>query len=99
RGPIHSARMLLGLVLAFDFLAHAHAHAHAQAPPAASVSLTILQTSDLHGRVHPHDSVEDRDLGGSLSRVAAAVRAVRAEGRPAILVDSRDTIHGAPAQP
>jgi len=88
--------MLLGLVLAFAFLMHAHAHA--QAPPAASVSLTILQTSDLHGRVHPHDSVEDRDLGGSLSRVAAAVRAVRAEGRPVLLVDSGDTIQGAPEQ-
>jgi len=86
--------MLLGLVLAFL----GNAHLYLQAPPAASVSLTILQTSDLHGRVHPHDAVEDRDLGGSLSRVAAAVRAVRAEGRPVLLVDSGDTIQGAPEQ-
>ncbi|HEX4441114.1 MAG TPA: bifunctional UDP-sugar hydrolase/5'-nucleotidase [Thermoanaerobaculia bacterium] len=83
--------MLLGLLLTLL--------AQAPSPPTPhSVTLTILQTSDLHGRVHPHDSVADRDLGGSLSRVASAVRTIRAEGRPMLLLDSGDTIQGAPEQ-
>ena len=65
---------------------------------ASAVTLTILHTSDLHGRVHPHDALADRDLGEGLARVAAAVKAIRAEGSPVLLLDSGDTIQGAPEQ-
>jgi 2',3'-cyclic-nucleotide 2'-phosphodiesterase/3'-nucleotidase len=65
---------------------------------AGAVTLTILHTSDLHGRVHPHDALADRDLGEGLARIAAAVKAIRAEGRPTLLLDSGDTIQGAPTQ-
>ncbi len=68
----------------------------ARALPA--VTLTILHTSDLHGRVHPHDALADEDLGEGLARVAAAVQAIRAEGNPTVLLDSGDTIQGAPDQ-
>src|SRR5215470_3664101 len=64
----------------------------------AAATLTILHTSDLHGRVHPHDALADEDLGGGLARVAAAVRQIRAEGTPTLLLDSGDTIEGAPTQ-
>ncbi|HKD18738.1 MAG TPA: metallophosphoesterase, partial [Thermoanaerobaculia bacterium] len=62
------------------------------------VSITILHTSDLHGRVHPHDALADADLGEGLARVGAAVKAIRAEGRPVLLLDSGDTIEGSPTQ-
>jgi 2',3'-cyclic-nucleotide 2'-phosphodiesterase/3'-nucleotidase len=65
---------------------------------AAGVEITILHTSDLHGRVDPIDALEDRDLGGGLARVATAVRQVRAEGHPVLLLDSGDTIQGSPEQ-
>jgi len=91
REPIDSVAMLFGLALALFLRAPTP-------PPAPSVTITILQTSDLHGRVHPHDAVADRDLGGSLSRVASAVRTIRAEGNPVLLVDSGDTIQGAAEQ-
>ncbi|MFY9552859.1 MAG: bifunctional UDP-sugar hydrolase/5'-nucleotidase [Thermoanaerobaculia bacterium] len=65
---------------------------------AGAATLTILHTSDLHGRVHPHDSLADKDLGEGLARVAAAVKAIRAESNPVLLVDSGDTIEGAPEQ-
>jgi 2',3'-cyclic-nucleotide 2'-phosphodiesterase/3'-nucleotidase len=65
---------------------------------ASAVTLTILHTSDLHGRVHPHDALADRDLGEGLARVAEAVKAIRAEGNPTLLVDSGDTIQGSPTQ-
>jgi 2',3'-cyclic-nucleotide 2'-phosphodiesterase (5'-nucleotidase family) len=64
----------------------------------SAVTLTILHTSDLHGRVHPHDALADKDLGEGLARVATAVKAVRAEGHPVLLLDSGDTIQGAPTQ-
>jgi 2',3'-cyclic-nucleotide 2'-phosphodiesterase (5'-nucleotidase family) len=66
--------------------------------PLPAVRLTILHTSDLHGRVHSHDALEDRDLGGGLARVATAVAQVRAEGSPTLLLDSGDAIQGAPSQ-
>jgi 2',3'-cyclic-nucleotide 2'-phosphodiesterase/3'-nucleotidase len=65
---------------------------------AKDVRLTILHTGDLHGRVHPVDALADADLGEGLARVAAAVKKIRAEGRPVLLLDSGDTIQGAPEQ-
>jgi 2',3'-cyclic-nucleotide 2'-phosphodiesterase (5'-nucleotidase family) len=65
---------------------------------APGVQITILHTSDLHGRIHPVDALEDRDLGGGLARVATVVRQVRAEGNPVLLLDSGDTIQGSPEQ-
>jgi len=68
-------------------------------PPAAATRiLTVLHTSDLHGHVDPRDNPEERDFGEGLARVAAAVRAVRAEGKPTLLLDSGDTIEGAPVE-
>lgn len=65
---------------------------------AAGLGITILHTSDLHGRIDPVDALEGRDLGGGLARVATVVRKVRAEGHPVLLLDSGDTIQGAPEQ-
>lgn len=57
--------------------------------------ITILHTSDLHGRVLPHDFARDVAVGGSLARVAAAVEAVRAASDgPVLVLDSGDTIQG-----
>ncbi len=64
----------------------------------SGVTLTILHTSDLHGHVHPHDALADADRGEGLARVATAVAAVRAEGGAVLLLDSGDTIEGAPEQ-
>jgi 2',3'-cyclic-nucleotide 2'-phosphodiesterase/3'-nucleotidase len=66
--------------------------------PLPAATLTILHTSDLHGRVHSHDALEDRDLGGGLARVATAVTRIRAEGAPTLLLDSGDAIQGDPGQ-
>ena len=94
------AGLLLPLLLA------AFAHGPAAAAPTAAkdakdakeVRLTILHTGDLHGRVHPVDALADADLGEGLARVASAVKAIRGEGRPVLLLDSGDTIQGSPEQ-
>ena len=46
----------------------------------------------------PRDNAELRDFGEGLARVATAVRAIRAEGRPTLLLDSGDTIEGTPVE-
>jgi 2',3'-cyclic-nucleotide 2'-phosphodiesterase/3'-nucleotidase len=68
------------------------------AAAARTVSLTLLHTSDLHGHVDPRDNPDARDSPEGLARVATAARAVRAEGRPVLLLDSGDTIEGAPVE-
>lgn len=79
---------LAGLLLVF-----------AAAPLAAATrTLTVLHTSDLHGHVDPRDNPEEREFGEGLARVVTAVRAVRAEGRPTLLLDSGDTIEGSPVE-
>ena len=88
--PIRLVRALLAACLLFPTAA-------LSAAPAA-VTLTILHTSDLHGHVHAQDALADRDFGEGLARIAAAVRAIRAEGRPTLLLDSGDTIEGSPEQ-
>lgn len=58
----------------------------------------MLHTSDLHGHVDPTDLPAGRDFGEGLARIATAVRAARAEGRPLLLLDSGDTIQGSSTQ-
>ena len=65
---------------------------------AATPALTVLHTSDLHGHVDPRDNPESREYGEGLARVATAVRQIRAEGRPVLLLDSGDTIEGSPVE-
>ena len=71
--------------------------AAAAAAQSGRARLIVLHTSDLHGRVHPHDVLADRDYGQGLARVSTAVKGIRAEG-PVLLLDSGDTIEGSPTQ-
>ncbi len=91
--------IFIGVLLAARIATVSAAPAQAPAPtPVRDVRLTILYTGDLHGRVHPVDALADADLGEGLARVAASVKAIRAEGRPVLLLDSGDTIQGSPEQ-
>ena len=65
---------------------------------AGAATLTVLHTSDLHGHVHPRDTLSDRDFGEGLARVATVARSVRQAGHPMLLLDSGDTIEGTPMQ-
>jgi 2',3'-cyclic-nucleotide 2'-phosphodiesterase (5'-nucleotidase family) len=94
-----AARRTLGALLLV--MAAAGLSGAMRAPLAAAtrtVTITVLHTSDLHGHVDPRDNPEERDFPEGLARVATAVKAVRAEGGRVLLLDSGDTIEGAPVE-
>ncbi len=61
------------------------------------IHLRILGTTDLHGHILPYDYFADRPSPGiGLARIAALVRARRAEVRNTLLFDNGDFLHGNP---
>jgi 2',3'-cyclic-nucleotide 2'-phosphodiesterase/3'-nucleotidase len=56
-------------------------------------TITILATSDLHGRIYPHDyalDAPDSDVG--IAKAAAVIASVREEAVNVIVIDNGDTI-------
>ncbi|GAB4118339.1 MAG: 5'-nucleotidase C-terminal domain-containing protein [Candidatus Caldatribacteriota bacterium] len=60
---------------------------------AETTTVTILQTSDLHGRIYPHDYATDSvDSDTGLAKIATLVKQERAIDPNAILIDCGDTV-------
>ena len=55
-------------------------------------TITILQTSDIHGMVTPFDYAANKPQKASMAHVAAIVKAERAKDPDLLLLDSGDTI-------
>jgi 2',3'-cyclic-nucleotide 2'-phosphodiesterase (5'-nucleotidase family) len=74
--------------------------AAALAAPAGSapVTLTILETSDLHGHLLPWDYLRAQPADDGLARVASRVAAIRKETANVLLLDGGDTIQGSPVE-
>jgi 2',3'-cyclic-nucleotide 2'-phosphodiesterase/3'-nucleotidase len=60
---------------------------------AEQARVTILHTSDLHGRLGGTDLLEQRPASGGLARVATVVRRIRAAG-DVVLLDAGDSMQG-----
>jgi 2',3'-cyclic-nucleotide 2'-phosphodiesterase / 3'-nucleotidase len=60
-------------------------------------SITILETTDLHGVILPYDFIEKKEIKVSLAGVSTYVNQVRKEGKPVILLDNGDNLQGQPA--
>lgn len=55
--------------------------------------INILATSDLHGRLYPHDyAIDEEDPDAGLAKVAAIVKEERAKDSKLILMDCGDTV-------
>lgn len=55
--------------------------------------ITILGTSDLHGRIYPYEyAIDSNDADAGLAKIATLVKEVRAEDDNVILLDCGDTV-------
>lgn len=62
-----------------------------------TVSLRIVETSDVHGRFFPYDYVESKPLQGSLARVSTYINNIRQDyGNRLLLIDNGDILQGQP---
>ena len=62
-----------------------------------TVTLRIVETSDVHGCFFPYDFVEGTELKGTLARVSSYVNNLRKEyGKNVILLDNGDILQGQP---
>ncbi|MBI2437456.1 MAG: bifunctional metallophosphatase/5'-nucleotidase [Lentisphaerae bacterium] len=62
--------------------------------PAREVVITLLHTTDVHGRVAPVRSERELKLGGGLLRCATLIREIRGREPNVILVDCGDLFQG-----
>lgn len=70
--------------------------AQGTASPAASVHITLLGTTDLHGHVEPLDYYTNKPANLGFAKIATLIREARAEQPNTLLLDSGDTIQGTP---
>ena len=62
-----------------------------------TVTLRIIETSDVHGAFFPYDFIERRPMRGTLARVSTYLKRQRKEfGENLILVDNGDILQGQP---
>jgi 2',3'-cyclic-nucleotide 2'-phosphodiesterase (5'-nucleotidase family) len=66
------------------------------AAAAERLTVTLLQTSDLHAHVFPHDYFTGEPAEHGLAKVATLVGQIRAQTPEAVLLDAGDTIQGTP---
>lgn len=61
------------------------------------VTITIAETTDLHGTFFPFDFIENEQLDFSLTHAAALFRQIREKGGNLVLLDNGDNLQGQPA--
>ncbi len=62
-----------------------------------SVTLKVVETSDVHGHFFPYDFIEGRELRGTLARASTYVNRLRQEyGDRLLLIDNGDILQGQP---
>ena len=85
----NTRKKLLALVLAVALLAGLSIPA--AAAEGDEKTITILQTSDLHGMVNPFDYASNKENSTSMAHAAAIIKAERAKDPNLLLLDTGDT--------
>jgi 2',3'-cyclic-nucleotide 2'-phosphodiesterase/3'-nucleotidase len=62
----------------------------------ANKSISILETTDIHGVILPYDYIEKEKLDASLASSLTYIRQIRAQKDAAILLDDGDNLQGQP---
>ena len=64
---------------------------------AKTVTLRLVETSDVHGAIFPYDFIEKRPMRGTMARVSTYLKRQRqAFGDRLILLDNGDILQGQP---
>ncbi|HAE21700.1 MAG TPA: bifunctional metallophosphatase/5'-nucleotidase [Spirochaetaceae bacterium] len=82
--------LALALVLALGSCAHPY-EKFAETP----LTITFIQTTDIHGAIFPYDFITGKPLDTSMAQVAAIVAERRARGE-VVLLDNGDSLQGQP---
>ncbi|TCO69073.1 5'-nucleotidase C-terminal domain-containing protein [Marinisporobacter balticus] len=87
-------RKLTGLILTFVFIVTmTPIYGVSNAIGKENVNITILGTSDVHGRFMPWDYASDiKNMSGSLTQIYSAVEELKKQNQNTILVDCGDAI-------
>jgi 2',3'-cyclic-nucleotide 2'-phosphodiesterase/3'-nucleotidase len=94
-----STKARLFVLLAVAALLPAHAPAQTPGAAAKRAWITILSTTDLHGNILPVDYYTNKPDARGLAKAATIIRQARKENPSGtLLVDSGDTIQGAPLE-
>ncbi len=64
---------------------------------AQSAHLTIIESSDVHGRFFPYDDIKRAPIRGSLARLSTYLRQLRSANRNVVLLDNGDILQGQPS--
>lgn len=83
-----SLRHILALALVVAMLAGLSVPVSAE----DSKTITILQTSDIHGMINPFDYASNKENSTSLAHAAAIIKAERAADPNLLLLDTGDTV-------
>ncbi|MDE5786899.1 MAG: metallophosphoesterase, partial [Duncaniella sp.] len=63
---------------------------------AREVTVSLLETTDMHGNFFPRDFINARQASGSLARVSTLVDSLRESGKTVVLLDNGDILQGQP---
>jgi 2',3'-cyclic-nucleotide 2'-phosphodiesterase/3'-nucleotidase len=89
---LRHAILLAGILIATVSLAKMSAARRAPKAKPESVTITLLGTTDLHGRIEPWDYFAEKPADLGLIKLATLIKQARAEAPDALLVDSGDMI-------
>ncbi len=84
--------VFLIILIASAAIAKMSAARRAPLPKPESVTITLLGTTDLHGRIEPWDYFAEKPADLGLIKLATLIKQARAEAPDALLVDSGDMI-------
>ena len=83
---LHTIQLIGIFTLAASF-AEMSAAQQTPTPKPESVSITLLGTTDLHGRIEPWDYYADKPADLGLIKIATLIKQARAEAPDALLVE------------
>lgn len=86
------ATLFVVLAVAFSLGSCAHKFDKFDESP---LTITIIETTDIHGAIFPYDFITGKPLDTSMAQVATVVREQRARGE-VVLLDNGDSLQGQP---